>query len=171
MEEPKIDISSKELTCQFYCYAEEDLENIELTTQGNEDSPSHRLEDRKLLPPQTHTEVDVDTANGVNPSDTVKCLEGMDLTIQRFRALTYIRMVQTLRRGVTLFWKFFVPVGLLIGGLIVSKNLTKVEQDKTNGQNKPLLLSPEVYTSLISGPANFPYGTVPKFLMRDTVSK
>ena len=155
----------------IFNFIEEDLENSRLTEEENNSLHNGKMENRKLVAPQVHTQVDIETSNAVNPSDSVECVEGMELTMQRYRTLCFIRILQTLRRGVTLFWKFFLPVGWLIGGLIVSKNLTKTQADKTLAQTKPLLLSPNYYVSLKSGQGSFRYGTVPKFLMHDTVSE
>lgn len=112
----------------------------------------------------------VDMVDKTNPSDNVHCIEGRELAMQRFLALVYVRFRKFTRNGTSVVIQLFLPVVLLIVGLVLSKTMQSdqkaIEQQTARG------LSSAIYTKMKTVPGQyFPYNTVPRLLLRDTVSE
>ncbi|XP_060587751.1 cholesterol transporter ABCA5-like isoform X2 [Ruditapes philippinarum] len=104
-----------------------------------------------------------------NPSDTVTCVEGKTLFMQRFKALCMLRVKKFLKTGPYVFSQLFMPVIFLVVGLVLSKVLAG--NTKSTSQQPPLNISPNLYTKVKAASNQyFPYSTVPRLLIQDDVN-
>lgn len=153
-------------------FAEEDIENIELTEIEEKKGTSDKMQ---LLSKHTSygSASHIDMTAMTNPSDNVVCSTGRTLAFQRYSALFMIHLKNHLRNKFAHIFQVVIPVALVITGLVLSKTLQQNYENELERQDS-LTLNPAFYTKLnpsIGAPQQFPYGTTPRLLFRDTVSK
>ncbi|XP_053402183.1 cholesterol transporter ABCA5-like isoform X2 [Mercenaria mercenaria] len=155
---------------EVFLKLEEDIDiELDVVGNGNKNNDSTKLLPLPHKPGSYGTGADNEPHNDGNPSDTVKCVEGKELFMQRFWALCLLRAKKFLATGPYVFTQLILPVIFLIIGLILSKTLQSNTQSTT--QQSPLTLSPAMYTKLKAlSNQYFPYDTVPRLLIRDTVN-
>lgn len=109
-----------------------------------------------------------------NPSDTVEVVTGRTLAFQRYSALFVVHLKNHLRNKMAHIFQVLIPVALVIAGLVMAKSLQSKYSDGEVERQQSLALNPSYYIKMnpsLGLSQWFPYGTVPRFLMRDTVSK
>ena len=164
---------------EFHCIfiillPEEDLENIELKECEEKNGTSDKM---KLFAKHSDygSAAHVDMSGLPNPSDTVECVTGRALAFQRFTALFIIHFKNHLRNKFAHIFQIFLPVALLVAGLVLGKVLPSSYGGGTDVDRPDALgLSPTLYTKMspsLNVPQTFPYSTIPRLLLRDTVSK
>ncbi|XP_053381131.1 cholesterol transporter ABCA5-like [Mercenaria mercenaria] len=92
---------------------------------------------------------------------------GTALSMQRFKALFKIRFLRNKRNGQLLFYQLFLPIILVVIGLMVNKN----SKNNLEGSNpKSLEIGPYYYSKMKNSPSTKGrFGPIPSLLVHDDV--